>query len=321
MHTNWINEEYVKDLVSVIIPTYNRETLLKEAIKSVSGQTYRPIECIIVDDGSTDGTKKMAEELMELNSDFFSIKYFYKNNEGAQVARNTGTLAAAGEFIQYLDSDDLLNKEKIEKQVIYLRNNKECDGVWGDWYFGTVQDNEFKKSIQEEDQITQLLTGSCIHTLSFLMRRNIVSKIGAWDINIKRNQEIDFQVRGLLAGAIYEYQPINTGLWRIHDGERIANSTGTKELLSFYNKWEAILNSKGLFNDQMKKNISNIYFWFALQGNKLAIKDKANLLMAAVRLNPSIGFIQTPKMRFLIKLFGLKISITMWLKLISISKK
>lgn len=299
-------------LVSVIIPTFNREHFLSEAIQSVIAQTYRPIECIVVDDGSTDETKTLVETLNLSTPESFILKYIYQSNSGSQVARNTGTHASTGEFIQYLDSDDLLYPEKLEKQVEYLKTHPECDGVWGSWAKGTVDKNELIQSYAREDLLTQFFTEHCIHTLSFLMRKVIIEKIGPWDVNIKRNQEIDFHLRGLMLGANYQYQPQICGLWRIHDGERIANKTGAKEFLNFYQKWERILIQKGLFNALMKKNISNIYFWFA-NTNKIKENENLSLLEEAVRLNPEISFVQSWKMRFLISVIGLRNSLRLWL--------
>jgi glycosyltransferase involved in cell wall biosynthesis len=108
----------VEGLVSTIIPVHNRPALLREAVASVLAQTYRPIEIIIVDDGSTDETGREAEALAEKYSEVHSI---HRQNGGPGAARETGRLAARGEFTQYLDSDDLLLPTKFELQVAGLR--------------------------------------------------------------------------------------------------------------------------------------------------------------------------------------------------------
>ena len=108
----------VEGLVSTIIPVHNRPALLRESVASVLSQTYRPIEIIIVDDGSTDETGCEAEALAERHSE---VRTIHRENGGPGVARETGRLAARGEFIQYLDSDDLLLPTKFELQVAGLR--------------------------------------------------------------------------------------------------------------------------------------------------------------------------------------------------------
>lgn len=106
-------------LVSVIIPTYNREKYVVEAIESVLVQTYKNLEIIVVDDGSTDGTEKILEPYRD------RVVYIYQENQGPSAARNTGIRRANGQFIAFLDSDDLWLPEKLEVQVAYMETNPE----------------------------------------------------------------------------------------------------------------------------------------------------------------------------------------------------
>jgi glycosyltransferase involved in cell wall biosynthesis len=308
-----ISDNYISKLVSVIIPTYNRVAFLKEAVESIINQTYRPIECIVVDDGSIDNTKELVRELMKKNDNSFTLKYISQNNSGAQVARNAGNQVCSGEFVQYLDSDDLLYPQKIEKQIDFLRNNAECDGVFGDWDMGTAENKEVIEAWESEDMITQLLTEKSIHTLAFLYRREIINKIGEWDVNIKRNQEIDFQVRGLLEGAVYKYQPQICGLWRIHKENRIGNSTGSKEVLYFFRKWEKVLEGKSLLTKKFKEKIANVLFWTAVQEIEKPHKQRMDLLLEAIRLDKNISFYNTPKMKVMVELMGKKPALKLWL--------
>jgi len=105
----------VKDrpLVSCVIPVYNGERYLAEAIASVLAQTYRPIELIVVDDGSTDGSAEVARSYDE-------VRYIYQPNRGVAVARNVGVEAARGDFIAFLDQDDVWMPNKLDVQVGYL---------------------------------------------------------------------------------------------------------------------------------------------------------------------------------------------------------
>src|SRR4029077_15525036 len=119
---------FVEGLVSAIIPVHNRPTQLREAVESVLAQTYRPVEIIIVDDGSTDETGREAEALAEAHSE---VRVIHRQNGGAGAARETGRLAARGEFIQYLDSDDLLLPTKFELQVAGLRQHADCAVSYG----------------------------------------------------------------------------------------------------------------------------------------------------------------------------------------------
>lgn len=302
-----------EELVSVIISTYNRSSLLEEAIQSVIGQSYRPIECIVVDDGSTDDSKKVVEDLQRKNDSTFSIVYVYQNNSGPQAARNTGTKVSTGEYIQYLDSDDILYPDKISEQVRFLKQNKDCNGVFGDWEAGTPDEKKLVIACKEEDMISQMLVGRCIANFSFLMRQSIIEEIGEWDINIKRNQEIDFHLTGLLKGAQFDYQPFICGLWRSHNSGRIGITTGLAELLKFFNKWELILKQKNIMNQSLEYKIGNLLLWHIYQSSNYNDKDLLAILKKAVSLNPYLmGFNESKKIKVLNKIVGRKLAFKIW---------
>lgn len=303
----------MNNVVSVIIPTFNRMDLLSEAIQSVLAQTYRPIECIIVDDGSTDNTKDTVNEQITQNTDLVTIKYIYQQNSGSQVARNNGTAAASGEFIQYLDSDDILYPDKIKQQVNYLLQHKECDGVFGDWQVGSIEKNETVIAYKDEDLIAQMLTKRCIHTLSFLMRSKIVEKIGDWDVNIKRNQEIDFHLRGVLAGGRFDYQPGICGLWRQHAAERIGNSANLFQAINFYQKWEKLLSEKKLLSNDIRSGIAGNYIWFLGEYTGSGYKEMVAVLKELHRLTPANPIFLSSKFRFFKTLAGFNTAARVWL--------
>lgn len=123
-------------LVSTIIPTYNRPAMLREAVASVLEQTYRPIEIIISDDGSGPEARAAADELQRTHPDIVQVTY--NKNQGAGPAREAGRQKARGEFIQYLDSDDLLLPGKFEVQVAALHEKPYCGIAYG-WTRLTVE--------------------------------------------------------------------------------------------------------------------------------------------------------------------------------------
>ncbi|MCK4821093.1 glycosyltransferase family 2 protein [bacterium] len=111
--------------VSVIIPTYNRSGLLREAIASVLKQSFEELEVIIVDDGSTDDTRTVVESI-----DDCKVKYFYKSNGGAPSARNLGLRKSRGEFIAFLESDDQWPEDFLQIIVRHLENNKDYGAAY-----------------------------------------------------------------------------------------------------------------------------------------------------------------------------------------------
>jgi glycosyltransferase involved in cell wall biosynthesis len=136
-------------LVSVIIPAYNAEKTIGNALDTVFGQTYRPIEVIVIDDGSTDKTAEIVKNYVQgirivrdvesdptirtyPTSEAIELKYIYQQNSGPSKARNSGIKAARGEYIAFLDADDLWIKEKIEKQVELFTKDPKLDVIFSD---------------------------------------------------------------------------------------------------------------------------------------------------------------------------------------------
>lgn len=306
--------EVEKELVSVIVPTYNRAAFLEEAVRSIYAQTYRPVECIVVDDGSKDDTDDVMKRMEALRDDRFFLLYLKQPNSGAQTARNTGTKAARGAFIQYLDSDDLLYPDKLQLQINYLLQHKHCDAVFGNWESGSPASKYLVEAYAGDDLVKQMLTlERSIANFSILMRRELIEQIGPWDVTMKRCQEIDYHLRGLMKGAVYHYQSITTGLWRYHENERIHNQTGLDAFCIFYSKWEAILKEKRLFTTAMGEKIADWYMWFLTQTKQPSVEKLLPVLLEAVRLKPSLPFYNTAKMRTLRVLFGKRTAVKMWL--------
>jgi len=110
--------------VSVIIPTYSYSKYIEKAINSVLAQTYRDFEIIVVDDGSTDNTRKIIETKYK-----DKVRYFYQENKGASAARNKGIKESKGEYLAFLDQDDLFHPLSLEKKVDFLNRNSEFGWV------------------------------------------------------------------------------------------------------------------------------------------------------------------------------------------------
>ena len=156
-------------LVSVIIPTYNRAHYVVEAVESVLAQTHKNIEIIVVDDGSTDG----AEEILDPYKD--RIRYFYQENQGVSAARNLGIRNANGQYLAFLDSDDLWLPDKTELQLNFLKENDNYGFVFSNFLIFTDTENETEianRSIPPSGYIfPQLFMGNFIGSPTMLMRR------------------------------------------------------------------------------------------------------------------------------------------------------
>ena len=113
-------------LISVIMAVYNGERYIAEAIESILGQTYRPIEIVVVDDGSTDGSADIIKSFADPQ-----IRYFYQDNRGLSAARNQGTNLAQGSFFAFLDADDVWLVDKLTLQIEAFKSNPTLDMVFG----------------------------------------------------------------------------------------------------------------------------------------------------------------------------------------------
>ena len=108
-------------IISCIVPVYNGERYLAQTLSSIVGQTYRPLEIIVVDDGSTDGSSRIAEAFGP------RVQYCWQENAGEAAARNRGLSMAQTEFVAFLDADDLWHPEKLARQIVHFQENPHLD--------------------------------------------------------------------------------------------------------------------------------------------------------------------------------------------------
>lgn len=176
--------------VSVIIPSYNAGRYVKEAVDSALAQTYKNIEIIVVDDGSTDNTKEILEPYIAARK----IKYIYQANKGLAGARNIGIKNSKGEYVAFLDADDIFLPEKIEKQVSQMEANPACDMSYCDLYhfWDEEPDKLFKldyKYYSGRDVLPNLLKRSFIAPVTVLLRRTVFDRYGLFSEEIKQFAE------------------------------------------------------------------------------------------------------------------------------------
>lgn len=173
----------VSGLVSTIIPVHNRPGVVREAIESVLAQRYEAIEVIVVDDGSTDETGTVIDDIARAHPGL--VHALHIENGGPGVAREAGRQMALGEFIQYLDSDDLLLPDKFAKQVRALRDAPECGVAYGMTRFYHVADGPrdvpWKRTGERiETMFPSFLESRWWGTSTPLYRRSITDRAGVW---------------------------------------------------------------------------------------------------------------------------------------------
>ena len=179
--------------VSVILPTYNRLPMLKEAMDSVLAQNFEDMELIVVDDGSTDGT---AEEMKRYGGRVKLIQH--SRNRGVSAARNKGILHARGKYIAFLDSDDLWVKGKLRIQVSFLDDNPHYPICYTDeiWIRRGKRVNPMIKHAKYSGWIFEKCLPLCIMSpSSVMMKRTLFSKVGLFDEALPVCEDYDFWLR------------------------------------------------------------------------------------------------------------------------------
>lgn len=199
--------------VSVITPTYNRAKFLTEAILSVLAQTYYDLELIIVDDGSVDDTRSVLEP-------FFSdtrVRYFYQENQGQSSARNFALAQSGGEFIAFLDSDDIWSSDKLEKQVAVFDANPNVDIVHGDEAMineqGTVVSLENMKRYSGHITL-QLLADNSVSITTALVRRRCFDEMGGFDTSLGVADDYELWLR-FSSQYWFRYEPGIVASYRV----------------------------------------------------------------------------------------------------------
>lgn len=176
--------------ISVVLPTYNRANTIKKSIDSILGQSFKDFELIIIDDGSTDNTKNLIEEYKDNR-----IKYFYQKNSGACSARNYGIKMAQGDYIAFIDSDDIWHEDKLQKQYNVI-SKYDVDVVFCKMRQHNINSDSTKiipKEIVEgmQDKLKYFIG---IGTQTLLVKKDVFSSV-MFDPLMPRFQDLDWLVR------------------------------------------------------------------------------------------------------------------------------
>ncbi len=255
--------------ISVIVPCYNYGHLLNETLDSLLSQTYLKWECLIIDDGSTDNTREIAKNYTLKDN---RIKYSYKLNGGLSSARNEGLRHAKGQYIQFLDADDLLSSNKFENQVRLFEENPAYDIVYSDVRFFTdgqlgqlyknynLTDEEWMPKISGAAPyiLEALVEGNIMVVNAPLVKASLIRKAGWFDESLKVLEDWSFWLACAMKGG-YFYYDNSPGSWVLVRTHRISMSTNRermylaeselrrKQLVFFENNSNKINKSKLIF--------------------------------------------------------------------------
>lgn len=292
-----------QDLVSVIIPTYNRAARCKSAVESVLSQTHTNVEVIVVDDGSKDNTGEVINGLDD------RVKYIYQANAGVSAARNTGLKAATGDYIAFLDSDDLWLPRKLEAQLSVFRAFPDTGMVWTDMkaidendatlhesylkhmyaaydHFDRERDfavirplsevwedcpaEYLQRKCYEGNIFSWMFMGNLVHTSTVLLRLERQKKVGLFDVDlVKSGEDYDFHFRTCHEGDV-AYLDIPSILYRVGAADQLTEKkymiwVARNNLKTIMKMLAVAKNEIHLPRRMIRKRLANAHAWVGLE--------------------------------------------------------
>lgn len=262
---------------SIIIPTYNRANLISKTIESALNQTYNKFEIIVIDDGSTDNTEEFIEQNYKE-----SVKYLKVINGERGAARNKGAEIAKGDYIYFLDSDDLLYPNHLEEACNFIRNNN-LPTIFFQQYEFTLEDNTKKKNYQPKNNIInkELITnGNFLSCHGIFINRDFFqqNKFNE-NRNLAGSEDYELWLRVASKENIY-FNPKVTSTLVYHDDRSVLNYSSDK-----------LIKRKVLFLETLKNN-SMVYKFYKSNWNKLSSDAYSyiSLHIALTQKDKSIAF-------------------------------
>jgi glycosyltransferase involved in cell wall biosynthesis len=199
-------------LISCIVPVFNGERYLSETLDSIVAQTHRPLEIVVVNDGSTDDTASVAANYRE------EMRYLWQPRAGPAAARNRGLRAAQGEFIAFLDADDLWHPKKLERQLVRFEARPEldycvthCQNFW-------VPELKHEQEKFRDHRVSKPLPGYV--TQSLFARRKLFETVGPFNAALKHGDSTEWFLRATEHKAIGELLPDVLLYRRLHQNNR-----------------------------------------------------------------------------------------------------
>lgn len=245
--------------VSILLPTYNRAKFLSEAISAALAQTYTDLEIVLVDDGSSDGTRELVESFQK-NDD--RVRYIYQDNAGVSVARNRAMRESRGDLIAFLDSDDVWMPWKLELQVGVLTARKDVGMCWTDMdaihpdgrplksHFLKTMYSSYKNlgetplfpsrtrladtlencppeladaQLSAGNIYSKMFMGNLVHTPTVVLRRDWAEEVGPFDETMKRGgEDFKFHLATTRLGNV-AFVDVASILYRVGNGDQITN--------------------------------------------------------------------------------------------------
>ncbi len=234
-------EAQASPLVSIVIPAFNAERFLEETLATVAEQTYRPLQVLVVDDGSTDRTVGIVKAWLQnvTGEEGLEGKVLEQVHQGGSAARNLGVASSLGRWIQFLDADDLLAPGKIAAQLAALSGSSSTIAYCG-WRIrrhlgATIQESALQQGTpipDGSDVLAMHLEGWYCPQHCYLWPRDLVAGLGGFDASLGADQDGDLMLRALASGAQLRYVPGVEVQYRAHSSGQVSRIRSRSKLRS-----------------------------------------------------------------------------------------
>ncbi|MDP4195856.1 MAG: glycosyltransferase [Bacteroidota bacterium] len=283
--------------VSILIPLFNGEKYISDAINSALKQTWKNIEIIVVDDGSNDDSFNIVSNF---SSDI--IKVYRQDNLGACAARNKAFELSTGDYIQYLDADDLLSENKIEDQLKHFKIHDDSiisSCKWKRYHNGSeifYKRREIDRSYENPiDWLVDSWMGKGAgQTSIWLTPRSIIKKSGKWNETVKKNQDGEFFCRVILNSKAIIYSEDACVYYRFDENSlsNVRNFEASESLLHTYELYVAHLQNY-IQKEEIRKALASNFsrYYYSIYPNFPQLLDRAeeNLEKIGVQKFPPVG--------------------------------
>lgn len=285
--------------VSVVIPSYNRADFVAETIRSVLDQTYQDFEIIVVDDGSTDNTKEIVDSFKDPR-----IKYIYQENRGASGARNTGINASIGEYIAFLDSDDIYLPNKLEMDIRMVDSDHNIGIVCSDAYIFDSETGEiyrrywqknpylgpFDPQTASKNALKLLLSRGCfIKGSTPLVRRAVFKAVGLFDESIRHSQDWEMWIR-ILAHSRYTVGIINLPLVKCRRHSASLTTNAKARIEGHIQVFKKVIGTHSLSKNDLKLAKRRLAKFHHTYGTTMVLDNRIHSakeqFIAAIKVDP-----------------------------------
>lgn len=224
--------------VSVIVPVFNKERFIADTLRSISNQTIQDLQCILVDDGSTDNSIKIIQEFIVDNPKFLLIKRPKNRNKGASTCRNIGLENSNTDYIQFLDADDTLSEDKIEQQVAFMERDSSIDVTTCQWgRLNNIERELYKdfNSYNDFESIPDFLNSLAVSKgyfplHAYLICKRIIDRAGPWNELLQIKNDGEFMMRVIANCKKIKFVPGPVAWYRYADGDNLSRSTKKEAL-------------------------------------------------------------------------------------------